>query len=130
MNKQEILELLNKANWETLMDVPNNVEYYSGNNWCPTMNPVPSLIRDMSEGIQYRIKPISKYVPFTANDWKLFMGKMIIEKGSDIKCTITRFDGYGIYTFHDIDYDTAMSLCEFFDVPEKTFGKLVEEEDD
>jgi hypothetical protein len=79
------------------------------------------LIKD-----NFKIVAWIEYVPFTQDDYKLFMGKMI--KSHSGIYQILGFDENCIYIAHNrYTYQYAFIHCEFFDVPDnkKTFGKLV-----
>lgn len=81
----------------------------------------------------YRIKPEPQYVPFTENDYELFLGKPIKRHGSSCYSIITNFWHDGIYFGDDsVDYETLVKYCHFKELKDGKFvdgtpcGKLVQ----
>lgn len=118
MTREEIIELLQKIKCDE-KGHSTNLEYYSTtyNEWNPVAEDLAGTLLDISDGVEYRIKPEPKYVPFAFEDAELFWLKRIKRKNNkSFVTTILAYDDRNVYFDDDsVTYEQLLSDYEFND---------------
>lgn len=127
MTFEEIKHVINNVQYDE-NGKPNNLEVLllGGNVWVCSMVDYDSMLKNISNYDRiYRIKPVEEYVPYTAQDWREFLGKTFVSIEEGYGILVSDYDNDNVYIINALEYDYEEFYEEFVKFDGSPAGKKV-----